>query len=271
MSALEAKVSVLATERIVDALNTAVEIEGGAQARVAYLLRRLQDLLGRPSRYAIWMLEDLERKPSPLIRSRTVVDPDHDDGAPFDLAIAQQALDEAAPLATTLIQRALDNIRSPQTVLMSEAADSACFESVLRKRYLAPLRCVDCLLSLWSATENRAVLLICHQHIEDPPFSESERTLVSLMLRAAAPMLDREIFRREESELDEPLSQREREVLAMLLAGDSEKEIASSLHRSVHTVHTFVQRLYRRFNVSSRGELMAQFIDRTVIANLRDG
>lgn len=53
------------------------------------------------------------------------------------------------------------------------------------------------------------------------------------------------------------LPPRLREVLTMLLAGDSEKQIARQLAISPHTVHSHVKRLHRRFNVSSRGELLA--------------
>ena len=47
-----------------------------------------------------------------------------------------------------------------------------------------------------------------------------------------------------------------REVLACLLQGDAEKRVADRLAISRHTVNRHVQRLYRRFDVHSRGELM---------------
>lgn len=59
------------------------------------------------------------------------------------------------------------------------------------------------------------------------------------------------------------LSPRMRQTLERLLAGDSEKEIAARLRLSPHTVHVYVKTLYRRFNVCSRGELFARFIDRS--------
>ena len=45
-------------------------------------------------------------------------------------------------------------------------------------------------------------------------------------------------------------------VLFCLLQGDSEKQVAYRLGISRHTVNHHVQRLYRRFGVHSRGELM---------------
>jgi DNA-binding NarL/FixJ family response regulator len=56
------------------------------------------------------------------------------------------------------------------------------------------------------------------------------------------------------------LPRRVRETLLQLLQGDSEKEIATKLHISRNTVHVYVKALYRRFGVSSRGELLARFL-----------
>jgi len=47
------------------------------------------------------------------------------------------------------------------------------------------------------------------------------------------------------------------ETLALLLQGHSEKQVARALGLSVHTVHVYVKSLYRRYDVSSRAELLA--------------
>ena len=60
----------------------------------------------------------------------------------------------------------------------------------------------------------------------------------------------------------EGLSRREGQTLDALLQGLSEKEVAARLKLSVPTVHQYVTRLYRHFNVSSRAELMSYFIRR---------
>jgi LuxR family maltose regulon positive regulatory protein/serine/threonine-protein kinase PknK len=61
------------------------------------------------------------------------------------------------------------------------------------------------------------------------------------------------------------LSGRQTDVLHLLLRGMSEKEVARELGVSSHTVHTHVKKLYTQFNVSSRGELLAQFVDQRVL------
>jgi DNA-binding CsgD family transcriptional regulator len=58
------------------------------------------------------------------------------------------------------------------------------------------------------------------------------------------------------------LSPRVHQTLERLLMGDSEKEIAARLGVSPHTIHVYVKTLYRRFDVCSRGELLARFVRR---------
>jgi DNA-binding CsgD family transcriptional regulator len=53
------------------------------------------------------------------------------------------------------------------------------------------------------------------------------------------------------------LPRRQREVLSALLVGSSVKEIASDLGISPYTVNDYIKALYRRYQVSSRGELLA--------------
>lgn len=59
---------------------------------------------------------------------------------------------------------------------------------------------------------------------------------------------------------DITLTPRQHAVLGHLLAGAGEKQIASLLGRSRHTIHRHITALYRRMGVSGRAELMARFI-----------
>jgi DNA-binding NarL/FixJ family response regulator len=58
------------------------------------------------------------------------------------------------------------------------------------------------------------------------------------------------------------LAPRLKQTLEYLLTGDSEKQIARKLALSQHTVHVYVKNLYRKFQVSSRGELLAKWVKR---------
>jgi len=59
------------------------------------------------------------------------------------------------------------------------------------------------------------------------------------------------------------LSNRQRQTLEGLLAGESEKQIARKLGISYHTTHDHVRKLYQAFSVNSRGELLARFVRRS--------
>ena len=58
-----------------------------------------------------------------------------------------------------------------------------------------------------------------------------------------------------------PLPPRMKQTLELLIGGAGEKQIARRLSLSQHTVHVYVKALHKGFGVSSRGELLARFID----------
>jgi DNA-binding CsgD family transcriptional regulator len=58
------------------------------------------------------------------------------------------------------------------------------------------------------------------------------------------------------------LTNRCQQALVLLKSGRTEKEVATEMGISQHTVHVYVKRLYRAYRVTSRAELLAQFIAR---------
>ena len=63
---------------------------------------------------------------------------------------------------------------------------------------------------------------------------------------------------------DARLTFAEREVLALLLRGLSEKDIAEIMHLSFHTVHTHIKHIYETFGVEGCRELMAIYLARAL-------
>jgi DNA-binding NarL/FixJ family response regulator len=60
--------------------------------------------------------------------------------------------------------------------------------------------------------------------------------------------------------LDEShLTEREKEILQLLIKGNSYKEIAGSLFISVETLNSHIKNIYRKLNVHSRSELSARY------------
>src|SRR4051812_47803704 len=66
------------------------------------------------------------------------------------------------------------------------------------------------------------------------------------------------------------LPRRQQQTLLGLLQGLSEKQIAYWLGLSKNTVHVYVKSIYRRFGVSSAGELLAGFVDEGKLQRLRE-
>jgi DNA-binding NarL/FixJ family response regulator len=57
----------------------------------------------------------------------------------------------------------------------------------------------------------------------------------------------------------EELSKRENEVLALLAQGYLYKEIAASMGVSLHTVNTYIRRIYEKLHVHSRAQAVARY------------
>jgi len=60
------------------------------------------------------------------------------------------------------------------------------------------------------------------------------------------------------------LTTREQQVLERLVTGATVRAIATELNRSPHTVHDHVKSLHRKFNASTRGELVARALGHVV-------
>jgi len=64
-----------------------------------------------------------------------------------------------------------------------------------------------------------------------------------------------------ESRMWKVLTEREREIAALLLRGNTYRMVAGELHVSENTVKTHVKNIYSKIGVKSRTELMGLFID----------
>lgn len=98
------------------------------------------------------------------------------------------------------------------------------------------------------------------------------RQRVGDLFRLAQPLLEKAFMADAIGQVIHGLTARQRDVLRQVLAGFSEKQMARRMHRSEHTIHSHVSELYRQFNVQSRAELMARFIDEAVVEpHMQDG
>lgn len=102
----------------------------------------------------------------------------------------------------------------------------------------------------------------------DGKYKARDVGLIHLFHEELAPLVGRQLALSDTDDGREPLPPRLQQVLACLLQGDSEKQAAARLGLSQHTVNRHVQRLYRRYGVRSRSELM--FRCRDMLASLPD-
>jgi DNA-binding CsgD family transcriptional regulator len=148
------------------------------------------------------------------------------------------------------------------------ADDTAWYGSAAYCDYHRPSGTDDGMMSIVALSDGQAHGIALFRSPNDPPFASRDRRLLHLFHIELAPHL--------RTDLAPPgcdpvscLSPRLREVLACLLEGSSEQQVASRLGLTCDTAHQYVKDLYRRLNVNTRGELMARFIRIPVRALLR--
>ena len=128
----------------------------------------------------------------------------------------------------------------------------------LRRLWRQPLDLVDGLIALAAATAG-----VGDRERAADLFREGEEILAAcpdpgvLPARLAAARRAAGIGRTATG--GDELSEREREVLALLSTGLSEREIGRELFLSFNTVHSHVKSIYRKLGVSSRAKAVAAF------------
>ncbi|MBD3236198.1 MAG: hypothetical protein GF330_05820 [Candidatus Eisenbacteria bacterium] len=91
-----------------------------------------------------------------------------------------------------------------------------------------------------------------------PRFSHKDRRLLLLFVTEVRRELGRSLAPFGSARMPK-LAPRLMQVLDLLAQGRSEKQIASRLGISPHTVHGYAKQLHRRFGATSRAELLARF------------
>lgn len=98
-----------------------------------------------------------------------------------------------------------------------------------------------------------------YRRIGKPAFSKRDRLLVHLVCQNVD-WLHRDGADVPAAEKVIELSPRERQVMMLLMAGDGRKQVAQKLKLSEHTIGDYLKAIYRKFGVTSRSELLSQFI-----------
>ena len=114
------------------------------------------------------------------------------------------------------------------------------------------------LLSFFPIDEDAATRVVFYRRSQRADFALREKQIVALLFghvewlhrHGAHPQSQQQVLK---------LSPREREVLTLMLNGDSRKKIAAKLGIREYTVAGYQKKLHRSFGVTSRAELQAHF------------
>ena len=265
-------------ELIIDAMNRVMDLdEATPRQRVEGLLRTLQQMVGHDADCEL-VLQTTASDPAavPQIVERVFVGPTFDRIEPRPDSAVQDAFNASQPALQKIVSRSREQLRVPHTYVIGRDPNASVWFESMYERFMKPHGWADLIMASWASSERRMVSILVIRRDDMPEITDEQVQVTSLMLRAVAPMIDREMFDGIEAEAaptaallaGRDLSRRQRDVLHQLLRGMSEKEVARELGVSPHTVHTHVKRLYTEFNVTSRGELLALFVDQRA---LREG
>jgi DNA-binding CsgD family transcriptional regulator len=139
------------------------------------------------------------------------------------------------------------------------ADDRAWYRSPAFCEYLRPSGVDDGMISLVLVSDGMAHGIALFRPPGEPRFSSRDRRILHLFHTELARHLNGDLA----PPGCDPISRlppRLRQVLVCLLEGDSESQVAPRMGITPATTHQYVKALYRRLGVSTRAELMAQFV-----------
>lgn len=115
------------------------------------------------------------------------------------------------------------------------------------------------LMSAWPANQDEFNWIGFYRRIGWPPFEEQDRVVAHAVFSQSG-WIRNDCATPGGCDQLALLSPRERQVLQLLLGGDSRKQVASKLSLSPHTVSDHLKEIYRKLGVATRGELLSKFI-----------
>lgn len=141
--------------------------------------------------------------------------------------------------------------------LMSELVPSSWFESAYYKAFYIDRGYHD---TIWIGIPvNQDAEIYCgfYRQVGTPSFTEEERDTAACALRGLRWFHRQQMLGHGLLLASTPLTVSERNVLAGLMRGWTEKQIATAQGKSFHTTHEHVTRIFRKFGVNSRAALQA--------------
>jgi DNA-binding CsgD family transcriptional regulator len=129
-------------------------------------------------------------------------------------------------------------------------------ESAIVRDYFRPLGIDEMLFARCPAGSGRWLLLNLWRAPGDAPFGDRELALARIVVEEAGPLL-RSGRLAALHHGSGALAPRQRQVLALLCRGLTERQVAETLAISPHTAHNHIQRLHAALGAHTHGELLA--------------
>jgi DNA-binding NarL/FixJ family response regulator len=115
-----------------------------------------------------------------------------------------------------------------------------------------------------SALDSGAMAVVCEEDFLTPEMEVMQSLLAAANNKHYVSSLARSRMQKPESIVESPqsLTQREKEVLILMLKGATDRDISEHLLISVHTVKEYGKSIRRKYNVKSRLQLISALLGR---------
>ncbi|MCX5959376.1 MAG: response regulator transcription factor [Cyanobacteria bacterium] len=115
-----------------------------------------------------------------------------------------------------------------------------------------------------SALDSGAMAVVCEEDFLSPEMEVMQSLLAAANNKHYVSSLARSRMQKPESIVESPqsLTQREKEVLILMLKGATDRDISEHLLISVHTVKEYGKSIRRKYNVKSRLQLISVLLGR---------
>ncbi|MBY5972063.1 helix-turn-helix transcriptional regulator [Ferrimonas balearica] len=226
-----------------------------------HLLQVLSDLVGATNAEWIGFMK-LDEAPEgdPMLgwRPRLVQNCPDDPVASERIRQAIREMERGKPDQTAI--RAAQRTGQFRIESLDEMVEDSWFESRGFQEFYADIGRASSLWICIPVCDRAEVHLGLHRGPERPAFGEAERSILRFCLRGLRWFYRQQMLNEGIGVVQAPLTEAERMVLRGLLDGLSEKAIAEVVNQSRHTTHGHVKRIFRKYGVRSRSELMALWL-----------
>lgn len=138
------------------------------------------------------------------------------------------------------------------------------FDSAYYQIYYRGIGNHDTIWAAFPLSEDAEIYFGIHRDGGHPRFSSAECAIVAYALRGLKWFHRQQMLSHGLLVARTPLTPVERDVLQGLLTGQSEKQIATTLDKSYHTIHEYVSSIFRKFGVNNRAALMALWLGKAI-------